>query len=932
MQLKQILLSGLALLALQGANAQNIPLDPAVRTGKLANSFTYYIRNNNEPQKRVNLYLVNKVGSVLEDDDQQGLAHFMEHMNFNGTKNFPKNELVDYLQKAGVRFGADLNAYTSFDETVYELPIPTDDATMTASGIKIMRDWAQEATLDPTEIEKERGVVLEEERLGKGAGDRMARKYYPIMLNHSRYAERLPIGIDKVLTAFKPEVIIRFHQDWYRPDLQALIVVGDVNVDEVEKMIRDQFSNLKNPENERTRTKYSVPLTGSKQFLVVTDKETPSTTLQILYKHKAPALITEADYITSMKSSLLNQLLGARRYAEMSQEANPAYVSMDFSVQGLLGGLDMFGFDVTAKSGQLQQSFEQTWRILEKVKRYGFSQAELDRAKQNYIRSLETSLKEKDKTPSISLVKEYQRLFLQQEASPGIAWEYQFAKSHIANISLDDILKIMNEYLASKDMDILVMAPEKEKANLPDSAAVNSWISTVGKENIAPFKDEPVSQQLLSVKPKPGKVIAKKQIPALNLTELTLSNGVKVVLKPTDFKNDEIRFNGFSAGGTSLYTDADYDNAANAAALMSRFGLGKLNPVQLSKVLNGKVVNVAPGISTRSQTISGVAAPADLETALQLAYLEITQPRKDSLIYNNTINSAKETVTNRNVDPNSVFADTISYVMGNYSYRAAPPSIQKINRIQLDKAYNIYKERFADASGFTFVFVGNFKTESITPLLEKYLGSLPSLHKNEKAVDLGTHIPAGRLVKKVYKGTENKALVRLVFSGDYSFSPVNNLLLKALGDILQIKVLQQLREAESEVYSPSVQTSYNKIPKNRYAMIVSFGCAPQNIDHLIAMVEKEMTTLRDKGPDADDIQKFKAAYEKNVELALKDNGFWLSYLSGQYENQEPVLQALDAEKNLAKVSAETLKQAAQTFLSRQNMISFELLPESSITN
>jgi zinc protease len=930
--LKIIPVIGFVAGAFVSASAQNIPLDPAVRTGKLLNGFTYYIRNNNEPQKRANLYLVNKVGSVMEDADQQGLAHFMEHMNFNGTKNFPKNELVDYLQKAGVRFGADLNAYTSFDETVYELPVPTDDPTMTANAIRIMRDWAQEATLDPAEIEKERGVILEEERLGKGAGDRMARKYYPVMLNHSRYAERLPIGIDSILTKFKPAVIKRFHHDWYRPDLQALIIVGDVNVNEVEKMIKAKFSDLKNPANERARTKYSVALTGNKQFLIVTDKETPSVTLQILYKHKAPALITEADYIASMKSSLLNQLLGARRYAEISREPKPAYVNMNMGVQDLLGGLDMFAFDVTAKTGQLEESFAQTWRMLEKVKRYGFSPAELDRAKKNYLRSLETGLKEIDKTPSTNLVKEYQRLFLKQEASPGIAWEYAFAQSHINDIGLADILKVMNECLDSKDVDMLVMGPEKEKANLPDQATLSDWINKASKETITPFKDEQVDRALFNVKLKAGRVTSRKTITELNLTELVLSNGLKVILKPTAFKNDEIRFNGFSAGGTSLYTDTDYDNAANAAALVSRFGLGELDPVQLARVLNGKVINVAPGIGSRSQTISGVTTPADLETALQLAYLEMTQPRKDSLIYNNTINSAKDGIANRYSDPNSVFADSISYVMGNYSYRAAPPSIEKIDRITLDKAYDIYKERFADASGFTFVFVGNFEPEKITPLLEKYLGALPSLYKNEKAIDLGTHIPAGRLIKKVFKGKENKALVRLVFSGDYSYSPVNNLLLKALGDVLQIKVLQQLREAKSEVYSPGVQTSYNKFPKNRYAVIVSFGCAPENADHLIALVEQEMAALRDKGPDADDIQKFKAAYEKNVELALNDNSFWLGYLSGQYENGEDVLQALDTDKNLAKVTPAALLLAAKTFLSNKNMIRFELLPEAMAAN
>ena len=932
MDIKKLLLFAVATISGYTTGAQPIPLDKAVRTGKLANGFTYYIRKNNEPQKRVQLYLVNKVGSVLEDDDQQGLAHFMEHMNFNGTKHYPKNALVDYLQKTGVRFGADLNAYTSFDETVYELPLPTDDATMTASGLNIMRDWAQEALLDSIEIEKERGVVLEEERLGKGASDRMARKFYPVMFNHSRYAERLPIGIDKVLINFKPAVIKRFYHDWYRPDLQALIVVGDVNVDEVEKLIRGQFADLKNPANERQRTKYSVPLTGHGQFLTVTDKEKTSTEIEILYKHKASVLKTEADYLESIKRSLFNQLLAARRYAEISQEAKPAFTNMNANIQGILGGLDAFTFDVTPKSGQLQQAVEQSWLIVEKVKYFGFTQAELDRAKQNYLRSLENGLKEKDKTPSDSYVKEYQRLFLQKEASPGIVWENDFVKKHIDQVKLADIKAVMDDYFMSADVDVLVLAPEKDKSTLPDSATLSSWINNVNKSDIKPFKDDEVSQTLLVIKPKPGKVIAKSAVPQINITELTLSNDVKVILKPTDFKNDEIRFTAFSPGGTSLYNDADYDNAANAAALISRFGLGNLNPVQLSKVLNGKQLNVAASIATRSENINGYTSIADLETALQLVYMQFTQPRKDSTLFTNIINNAKESLINRYADPNNVFADTVSYVMGNYSFRSSPTNAERLNKISMQKAYNIYKERFADAAGFTFIFVGNFNIETITPLLEQYLGSLPSLHKNEKARDLGIHIPAGQLTKKVFKGTENKAIVRLLISGDYQYSAQNNLLLKALGDILQIKVLQHLREEESEVYSPSVQTLYNKYPKNRYAFTVSFGCAPKNADHLIDMVKKEMATLVAKGAEADDIQKFKAAYEKNVELALNDNGFWLGYLSGQYENDENVLQVLDAKTNLEKVTPDTLKKAAQIYLNDNNIIRFELLPENTSTN
>ncbi|MDB5116544.1 MAG: hypothetical protein JWQ79_2036 [Mucilaginibacter sp.] len=928
MEIKKLLLLAIVTISSYATVAQTIPMDPAVRTGKLNNGFTYYIRHNEEPKKRVTLYLVNKAGSILEDQDQLGLAHFMEHMNFNGTKHFPKNDVVDYLQKAGVKFGADLNAYTSFDETVYKLPIPTDDPKMTLEGLKIIRDWAQEATLDPVEIDKERGIVLEEERLGKGANDRMARKYYPVMLNRSRYAQRLPIGTDEILTKFKPETIKRFYDDWYRPNLQALIVVGDVNVNEAEKMIREKFADLNNPSNERPRPRYTVPLTGHSQFLVVTDKEKPFTEIEILYKHKAVALQTEADYLISMKLTLLNQLIASRRYAEINREAKPAFTDMGANIQRLLGGLDAFTFDVRPRNGQIEQAFAQSWQIIEKMKRYGFSQTELDRAKQSYLKSLEAGTREENKTPSISFVEQYQRLFLQREASPGISWEYNFVKKHIDEIKLTDIAATMADYLKSGDVDLLVLAPEKEKTSLPDSATLISWINKVKNDNIEPFNDEQVDKTLLAVKPVAGRAITKKSISPLNITELTLSNGVKVILKPTDFKNDEIRFTAFSPGGTSLYNDADYDNAANAVALVNSFGLGNLTPVQLSNILNGRQVKVAPSIGPRTTNINGSSSPADLETALQLVYLQFMQPRKDSILFNTIINNAKEALINRYADPNKVFTDTISYVMGNYNFRTSASTAERLDKISLQKAYGIYKERFADASGFTFVFVGNFTPEGITPLLEKYLGSLPSLHKNEKARDVGIHIPEGRLTKKVYKGTENKAIVRLVVSGDYQFSETNNLLLKALGDILQIKLLQQLRESESEVYSPNVQAIYNKYPLNRYALIISFGCAPKNAGHLVDMVEKEMAALKDNGADADDIQKFKAAYEKNLELALKDNVFWLGYLSTQYENDESVLNILDYAKKLDLISSGALKQAAGTFLNTRNEISFELLPEA----
>jgi len=908
-------------------SAQTIPLDTAVHTGILDNGFTYYIRHNEEPKNRVDLYLVNKVGSVLEDPDQQGLAHFMEHMNFNGTTHFPKNELVSYLQKSGVRFGADLNAYTSFDETVYQLPLPTDDPAVLQNGFQIMRDWAQNATLDSVEIQKERGVVLEEERLGRGAGERMQRVYFPVLLNQSRYAERLPIGKVDILNQFPPAAIRRFYNDWYRPDLQALIVVGDIDPVKTEAMVKKMFSDLSTPANEKIRTKYTVPLSGRNQFLIVTDKEMQLTELQVLIKHRQEKLITEPDYIRAMQRQLFNQMI-AERFSALAQTPNLPFIEAEAGITGFLGNLDVFSFDMNLKPGKYAEGFKLAWATIENIKRFGFNASELERAKQAYVSGEENALRELNKTNSDEYVGEYQRLFLNQEASPGIAWEFQFVKDHIAAITLEEINALVREYIRDQDRDILILAADKDKASLPDSATVTGWIMDIGKQPMTAYTDAVSLQPLIGETIVPGKIITTITNPKIGTTEWKLNNGIRIVLKPTDFKNDEIRFLAISPGGTSLYSDADYENASDAA-LIGAFGLGNFDPATLEKMLSGKILQVDPFIAERREGVEGYSTPKDLETALQIIWLRFTAPRKDSAIFNNMISSSREVIATRYNDPKNVFADTTNYILGSYNYRRSPPSIEKLNQLNLEKMYNIYKERFSDAAGFTFFFTGNFKIDSIRPLLEKYLGSLPALNKNEKPRDLGIHIPAGRITKKVFRGSENKATVKMIFSGNYVFTPENNMALQAIKEVLSIKITQHLREDESQVYSPNVQVASHKYPTARYAFTVSFGCAPANVDHLITDVEKEIASLRKNGPSLEDINKFKAEYRRLNEIQLRQNETWLDYLSTQFENNEDPNQWLEFNNRLNKITPADVQKAAGQWLSGNNEIRFVLLPENA---
>ena len=912
--------------SLTALHAQPLPLDTAVHTGKLANGLTYFIRHNEEPKNRVLIYLVNNVGSVLEDEDQQGLAHFMEHMNFNGTTHFPKNELIDYLQKNGVRFGADINAYTSFDETVYQLPIPSDKPDVLRNGLRIVHDWAQGATLDPSEIDKERGVVLEEKRLGKGAGERMRRVYWPVILDNSRYAVRIPIGLDTILEHFPATTIKRFHHDWYRPDLQAVIIVGDIDAAAMEKAIKEQFADLTNPPGERARTKYNIPLTGANHFVSVTDKEMTVTQAEVLIKIPGLVVKTAADYRTDVVNDLFDQMLAAR-LNELARQANPPFVRGSAGTEGFIDGLDVFDASVVAKPGELQTGLQAVWREVTRARRFGFTQTELDRAKSEYASEVERQWKEKGKTESEELLQEYQEYFLKGTAAPGIDAEYQLAKQDLPGITLTEVNGLPQKDIKDQDRTILIEAPEKDKATLPDSATVTSWLKAVESENLTAYKDEVSSAPLLTQEPTPGKIVSEKKDASLGLTTWVLSNGATVLLKPTDFKNDEIVFSAFGPGGSSLSPDSDFQSAANAAAIVGAGGAGNYNVTGLQKFLAGKQLGVRFQIGERDQSLSGGSTPADLPTALQLLYADWTEPRKDSAVVQGILQRSRASLANRATDPNSVFSDTVNAVLGNNSIRRTGPSIEKLNQIDLDKAYRIFKDRFSDASGFTFTFVGSFNQDSIRPLTEQYLASLPATHANTQPRDLGIHIPAGVSTHVVYKGTEPKATVYLVFSGTFDYNLTNVIQLDALRECLEIRLLERLREEESGVYSPGVHANSSKLPQGRYSILVNFGCAPDNVNKLIASTLDEIAKLRTSGPLKANLDKWRAEDRTSRETELKTNRFWLNYLQGQASNADSLDEIAGYDKAADAITVEALKKAANTWLSGKNYIRLELEPE-----
>jgi len=932
----RVLLVALVLVSGRGecfSQSMPLPLDPAVRTGKLSNGFTYYIRRNTEPRKRVVFYLANKIGSILETDEQLGLAHFMEHMNFNGTVHFPKNQLVDYLQKAGVRFGADINAYTGFDETVYQLPLPTDNPEVIKNGLQIMRDWAHGAALEDEEIDRERGVILEEKRLRKGAQERMQSQYLPKVLNGSRYSSRFPIGTDEVLKGFSPQTIRSFYNDWYRPNLQALIIVGEIDVDAMERDIRAKFSDLRNPVRQKERINYSSKLNGKNQFIAVSDGEVTNTTLQVLFKRYTRELKTTDDFRESIMESLINQML-ADRFRELSRKPSPEFLQGTASLSPILGGLAAYTVNVVVKPGisQLEKGFKAVWRESTRMRKFGFTSGELIRAKINYQSSLEAAFREKDKISSDQYVQGYLRHFLKGTAAMSTANSHQLITKILSDIKLEVLNSKAKDYVKRSDRDILMMSSKNDASGLPDEKTINSWMADIEAEDVQPYLEQTNTRPLLSEKPVKGRIIKEQKVPEMSITTLTFSNGVNVVLKPTRYKENEIIFNGFSPGGTSLYSDEDYQSAANSAGIIGSSGVGNYNSTDLARFLTGKQASVRTAMGERSQGISGGASVKDLGVALELIYGYFTEPRADSVVFNNIITRSRAAIENRSVDPSSVFQDTISAVMGNYNPRRTGPSLEKLAQIDLEKSRRIYSERFANAHGFTFVFVGNFSIDSIKPLLEQYLGALPSVGDAVQAKDVKIRIPGGKISKTVYKGSEPKASVQLIFSGSYEHCQKNNLDLKALKEVLEIRLLERLREEEGGVYTPSVRISGVKFPEPVYTLGVSFGCSPQNVDRLIASALDEVEKLKNEGPSRENIDKFIAEDRLQRETAVGTNGYWLNYISNCLQNGEEFGMMNAYPGLLHGISSETVSKSARKYLSGTNLLRFILLPEVNNKN
>ena len=906
-----------------------IPVGPQVKVGKLPNGLTYYIQKNGKPEKKLELRLVIKAGSILEDDDQQGLAHFVEHLAFNGSTHFKKNELISYLQSIGVKFGADLNAYTSFDETVYILPIPTNNKDNVDKGFLVLEDWAHGLTLDDAAIDTERGIVLEELRLGKGAQDRMNKLLLPKIFNGSRYANRLPIGKEEVINNAGYDTVRRFYKEWYRPNLMAVVVVGDIDPAEAEQRIVKHFGDLKNPVKQRERTYAPIPTRTDTEALIVTDKEAGGNAVLIRYplteKHEKA---TFGDYreklIESLFAAMLNQRLG-----ELAQLPEPPYLGAGSGVSRLTARYKSYSSSAGLGKGGAAPAIDALMQENARARQYGFSAAELDRAKKNMMRNYEQAYKEREKTDSSSYVGEYVRNFLEKESIPGIDNEYRYVQEFLPAITLDELNRYARATIPADSGKLVVyMGTGKPDAPAPSAQALLANVAAAEKIAVKPREDKVLAQNLMEKLPTPGSIVAESQDKALGLTRLTLSNGVKVILKPTDFKNDQVMMSAVRYGGQSLFSEADIFNARYASAVAATMGLSSYSPIDLQKILAGKSASVGIGMGEYIDNVSGSAGSSDIETMLQFVYLKFTGARRDEGLYKSFMSKQLEGARNALSQPEAIFRDTVTATLYNNHPRVARVvRPEDLSKVDLDRSLALYRERFSSAKDLTFILVGSFDTAAIKPLLATYLATLPTPDIPVAFKDVGIRPVNGVVKKDVRAGSEQKSVVSLNFTGPATYSEDERLRFNALLEVMNIRIIEILREKLALIYGGGMNGNISHVPVGNYSIAATLPTGPANVDKVIAATFAEIDKMKKEGPDAADLNKVKQNWLQTHEKSMRENGYWLERLQNSVLLGTDMARILDHEKNIEKISADDLKSAAQRYFNDENYVQVVLYPE-----
>jgi len=906
--------------------SERVPVDARITIGRLENGLRYYIRRNPRPAKRAELRLVINAGSVLEDDDQLGLAHVVEHMAFNGTKHFQGQEITGFMESIGMQFGPSLNAFTTFDDTTFVLKVPTDRMEILDKAFLILEDWAHNLTFDAREIDKERGVIIEEWRQGRGASARLQDKLFPIVLDGSRYAVRSPIGTKASLESFSHDRLKQFYRDWYRTDLMAVVAVGDFDPPAIEKLIRQRFGPIPAPVAPKPRPAYPVPDHAGTRYAIATDPELPAASLTIF--NKLP--IREQATVLSYRERIIDHLYAAMfnaRLNEVSQRADAPFIGAGVDRGIFVRTKEVAMLSAMTQPDRIGRALEALVTEATRVERHGFTASELEREKRNLLRVYDQALAEKDKDESAPLAAEYIRNFLTGESLPGIAWEHEMHVKFLPGISLAEVNALAREWNGDRSRVVAVSAPQKPGLAIPAEAELAAIVKKAGAAAPAAYVDDAPDAALLAEPPAAGAIAAEKTIPEAGITEWTLSNGARVVLHPTTFKQDEVFFRAISPGGASLVPDADYVAAATSAQVVAAGGLAAFDAVALDKVLAGKVATVLPFFEESFEGLAGGGSARDLETLLQLIYLRFTKPRADATAFGVMMEQLRSLAANRRSDPETLFEDTVSAVVWQGHFRKRPLSAEVIQEMSLEKSLAFYKDRFADASDFVFVFAGSFDVATVRPLVTRYLASLPASGRKETWRDTRVTPVRGVVEKVVEKGLEPQSRVRIVFSGPFRWDPAQRVLLRVLGLVLEGQLGAVLREDQSGTYGVKVTTASDKIPKPAYALSIDFSCAPERTEDLVKRLFTEISRMRMDELSESYIRGVREALAREFETDSKENRWAVGRITDAYENGDDVRAALSEPGVNRTLSAAMIQEAARLYLDTRNYVRVTLVPE-----
>lgn len=902
-----------------------LPQDPAVRTGTLDNGLKYYVRENSEPRNRAALRLAVNAGSILEDDDQLGLAHFVEHMAFAGTENFAEEDIVGFLENIGMRFGPHVNAYVNFDETVYTLEVPTENEETLERAFRIMEEWGHKMALDEADIERERRVIVEEWRLGLGASQRLREQQFPILFRDSRYADRLPIGDMDIVRTFEPATLRRFYEQWYRPDLMAVVAVGDFDGARVEEWITDHFSAMENPDGPRERPSYGVPGHEETLFAPAADREQPYTQVSIYNKAAIPPLRSEEDYRERIANRLYSRMIN-QRFSEIVEHPDAPLLSGSSGRSRFVRPAGVYFLQGIVEEDQIDAGLEALVAEAKRVQLHGFTPSEFERARRNELRAVERAYRQRNQRGSAQFASEYVRAFLENEAFPGIEYEYELYERLLPDIGIEEVNALADNYLAENNRVVLVSMVEREDTQIPGEEALRAAIDRVRTADLEPYEDRETDDALTLDLGEPGEIVEERYFEEIGTYEWRLSNGARVVVRPTDFRDDEILFSAFSHGGSSLLPDEDHVSASYAATIISETGIGDYSRSDLDRILSGQDLSLSPYIDMTSEGFSGSTSPEDLETFMQLLALHFGEPREDQEVFESIRRRTEGQLRNAEAQPNFQFSTTLQRLLWQDHPRSRPITAERIAELDYNRVLEIYRDRFADPGNFTYFFVGDIEIDKLRRLVSQYIAALPTLERDERFADLGMRYPEERIIETVRAGQAPQSLVAILFNGRHEYDQRENIALRSLAEVLRIRLREALRQDEGSIYSLSTQAQVQQFPWERYVVQIVFGADPDESEAIAERARGEIARIVEGELDETYVERAREAQSRTFEQGMRENTFWRSNLMSMYRNERDPVQIAEYPDVLESIDRDTIVDMARRRLAEEQFIQLILLP------